>query len=128
MTEQHTCGKGIAARSPLPARMADVANAMAEIFAFHQKSLPLNDDAAAAELRTYARIEEQLRSIAAFLQSLAQTMADAYAMPMAPHDFSVLATAENAGTFGRFIASEQQLFEYLREAVEKDRAMLAQMH
>jgi len=124
MSEQQTCGKGIAARSPLPARLADVTEAMASVLAFHQKSLPLADDSAAAELRMYSRLEEQYRSVAAFLRSIAQTMAEARDLPMAPHDVKILGSTENRDAFAKFVEAERLLAEYLDRAISEDRAML----
>jgi hypothetical protein len=127
MSEQQTCGKGLAARSTLPAGLADLSSALAGILAFHQRSLELTDPSGAAELRTYVRLEEQWRAIAASLASTARAMADARDLPMARHDVTVLRSAENAAIFATFVDAEQSLITLLESSLEKDRAMLDEM-
>jgi hypothetical protein len=123
MTEQQTCGKGLAARSSLPAALAEVTDAMASILAFHQRSL----EQGAAERQAYARLEEQYRAVASLLKTTAQTMAAARDLPMANHDITVLASPENAAVFARFVELERDLVSLLESSITKDRAILDQM-
>lgn len=122
-----TCGKGLAARASLPAKLAELTAAMAEVLAYHQGSLDLKDGNAGRELRTYTRLEEQYRTVASLLSTVSGAMAESRDLPMAAHDVRVLATDENASIFERFVKQEEELADLLGQAIETDRGMLKMM-
>ena len=53
MDEPITCGKGLAERSALPARLSALAAAIADVLERHQQTLDLADDNARAEHTAY---------------------------------------------------------------------------
>jgi hypothetical protein len=124
MSEKMTCGKGLAARASLPAKLAELTAAMAEILAYHQRSLdPQDGSAADQELQTYAHLEQQFRAAASLLTLTAGAMAGSRDLPMPAHGVRVLASAENASIFERFVKIEEELVSLLGRAIETDRAM-----
>ncbi|HEX9607112.1 MAG TPA: hypothetical protein VF962_07780 [Gemmatimonadaceae bacterium] len=127
MSEQQTCGKGLAERAALPAKLAELTAAMAAVLAFHQRSLELTDDHGRKELHAYVRLEEEYRLISSLLQSTAARMAGYRDLPMARHDIRILASAENAETFAAFVRVEREALDLLSKSIEGDERMLSQM-
>jgi hypothetical protein len=127
MNQEQTCGKGLAERSALPTKLAELSAAMAEILALHQRSLDLTDANARKELHAYVRVDEEFRIVSSLLKLTAATMAGYRDLPMARHDVRMLASAENSETFARFLKVEQEVWELLRGAIERDQKMLGQM-
>jgi hypothetical protein len=127
MNEERTCGKGLAERSALPAKLAELTAAMAEILAFHQRSLDLTDTNARKELQAYVRLDEEYRLVSSLLKSTAATMAGYRDLPMGRHDVRMLGSEENAETFARFLKVEQELSDLLQGSMERDQNMLGQM-
>lgn len=120
MSDAMTCGKGLAARSPLPEKLAELTAAMAEILAFHQRSLQLNDPDAMPELRVYARLEEQYRTVATLLHTIADTMRGARDLPMPAHDTTLLGSEQNRAIFATFMQREGELVALLKDSLKKD--------
>ena len=56
MSEEQTCGKGLAENARFPERLAAATAAMAEVLAFHRRSLALNDAASQREDDAYAQL------------------------------------------------------------------------
>jgi hypothetical protein len=127
MSEQQTCGKGLAARSALPSKVADLMNGMAEILGFHQKSIDSSDANGRAELATYVRLEGHFRTLAKLLRSTGDEMATARDLPMARHDVALLGSPENRAIFERFIRMEGELLALLQSSVEQDNVILGHM-
>ncbi len=127
MSEEQTCGKGLAARSALPLKIADLMNGMAEILGFHQKPIDSSDANGRAELATYVRLEGHFRTIAKLLRSTGDEMAAARDLPMARHDVTLLGSPENRAIFERFIRMEGELVTLLQSSIEQDNAILHRM-
>jgi hypothetical protein len=85
MSDEQTCGKGLAERSVLPRKLAELTTAMAEVLAYHQRSLDCEDDRARHELHAYVRLEEESRVISSLLRSTAERMAGYRDLPMGRH-------------------------------------------
>ena len=127
MSEEQTCGKGLAEHSVLPAKLAALTASMAALLAAHQHSIDVADENGRQELKAYVRLEEEHRMIASLLEQTAKRMAGYRDLPMARHDLRVLASAENAEAFAKLVKVEQELADLLRGTIERHRQMLAQM-
>ena len=127
MSEEQTCGKGLAEHSALPAKLAALTASMAALLAAHQHSIDVADENGRQELKAYVRLEEEHRMIASLLEQTAKRMAGYRDLPMARHDLRVLASAENAEAFAKLVKVEQELADLLRGTIERQRQMLGQM-
>ena len=127
MDEQQTCGRGLAEHSALPARLADVTNAMADNLQVHMQALELDDEAARQEHAVYLRLAEEQRQVAARLRAVAAEMAAARDLPMGRHDEQTMTSPEVGAAFQRFVTAKQELLDLLQQMVEEDRRMLAEM-
>jgi hypothetical protein len=127
MDEQQTCGRGLAEHSALPARLADVTNAMADNLQVHMQALELDDEAARQEHAVYLRLAEEQRQVAARLRAVAGEMAAARDLPMGRHDEQTMTSPEVGAAFQRFVTAKQELLDLLHQMVEQDRRMLAEM-
>ena len=85
MDESRTCGKGLAERSALPARLSALTAAMADVLEKHQQTLDLTDDNARAEHTAYQQLASDYRNLASQLRATADRMAGYRDLPMARH-------------------------------------------
>src|SRR5215207_7745257 len=127
MDEQQTCGRGLAEHSELPARLAEVVEAMADNLRVHMQALELDDEPARQEHAVYLRLTEEQRQAAARLRAVAGEMAAARDLPMGRHDQQTLTSPEVAEAFQRFVRAKQELLALLQQMVEQDQRMLAEM-
>jgi hypothetical protein len=127
MTEQRTCGQGLAEHSALPAKLAEVTAAVADILASHTKALDLEDDNAREENRVYQKLVDQHRRTAAELRATAEEMAGYWDLPMGRHDPQAASSPEVVGAFASFVRIEQELLALLQARLEQDRTMLDEM-
>jgi hypothetical protein len=124
--EEQTCGRGLAEHSALPARMAEVTEAMAGNLQVHMQALELDDEAARQEHAVYLRLAEEQRQAAARLRAVAGEMAAARDLPMGRHDESAMTSPEVADAFKQFVKAKQDLLVLLQGMAEDDRRMLAE--
>jgi hypothetical protein len=127
MDEQQTCGRGLAEHSALPARLAEVTEAMASNLQVHMQALELDDEPAREEHAVYLRLAEEQRQAAARLRAVANEMAAARDLPMGRHDAQTMSSPEVGDAFQRFVKAKQELLDLLKGMVEEDRRMLAEM-
>ena len=127
MDEQQTCGRGLAEHSALPARLAEVTEAMASNLQVHMQALELDDEPAREEHAVYLRLAEEQRQAAARLRAVANEMAAARDLPMGRHDAQTMSSPEVGDAFLRFVKAKQELLDLLQAMVEEDRRMLAEM-
>ncbi len=125
--EPQTCGKGLAERSSLPARLGQLTSALVEVLETHQAALDVTDDDAKRELDAYVKLAQEFRSISSGLHHVAQHMVAYRDMPMGKHDPGVMAGPKAMDAFAKFVRIEQELMGQLRHAVPQDQAMLAAM-
>jgi hypothetical protein len=125
--EEQTCGRGLAEHSVLPARLAEVTEAMADNLQAHMQALELDDEAARQEHAVYLRLAEEQRQAAGRLRAVAGEMAAARDLPMARHDTQTLTSPEVAHAFQHFVKARQELLALLEAMAEQDRRMLAAM-
>ena len=127
MDEEQTCGRGLAEHSALPARLAEVTEAMASNLQVHMQALELDDEPAREEHAVYLRLAEEQRQAAARLRAVANEMAAARDLPMGRHDAQTMSSPEVGDAFQRFVKAKQELLDLLQGMVEEDRRMLAEM-
>jgi hypothetical protein len=124
MSEQQTCGKGLAEHAVLPAKIAAVATAMAAMFEQHRTSLDADEPSGRAEDDAYRTLAHDFRAIASMLETTAARMASYRDLPMATHDEAALSTAEAVATFEALINAERELLQQLQQSVEMYEQML----
>ena len=127
MDEQQTCGRGLAEHSVLPARLAEVIEAMADNLRVHMAALELDDEPAREEHAVYLRLAEEQRQAAGRLRAIAGEMAAARDLPMGRHDPHTLSSPEVADAFCHFVKAKQELAATLQGMAEEDQRMLAAM-
>jgi hypothetical protein len=127
MDDQPTCGKGLAAHSTLPAQLAVVTDAVADVLEGHQAGLVLSDPNSQRERDAYRELVDAHRLAAAQLAATAKRMAAYRDLPMGKHDMSALMSPENTGAFAKLVAAEDELLALLRVRVDEHRAMLNAM-
>ena len=127
MDEQPSCGKGLADHSALPALMADVTDAVAEILELHLQSLDPEDAGARPEFDAYVRVAREHRDAAERLRQIGEHMTGYRDLPMGEHDMDVLMHPRNAEAFERFVALERELNALLEKRLAADEEMLASM-
>ena len=125
--ESQTCGQGLAASSALPARLADVTAAMAAVLTNHMGALDRADPTNQAELDAYRRLSDGYGRITADLRGAADLMAGSPELPMGRHDRAAMADDRAYAAFAELVRSKVDLERLLRDSVEGDREMLAQM-
>src|SRR5919204_3876119 len=110
--DQPTCGKGLAANAVLPAKLAELMAARAEVLERHTKALELSDPSSQKELDAYTKLARAHRGIADELVSLAEQMVGCRDLPMGRHDQTVMADPKGQmEAFQRFVAIERTLLE-----------------
>jgi hypothetical protein len=124
--EEQTCGRGLAEHSALPARLAEVTEAMAGNLQVHMQALELDDEAARQEHAVYLRLAEEQRQAAARLRAVAGEMAAARDLPMGRHDESAMTSPEVADAFRQLVKAKQDLLVLLQGMAEDDQRMLAE--
>jgi hypothetical protein len=123
--DEPTCGKGLAANAALPAKLAELSAAMAEVLERHTRALDLTDPAAREEVDAYTVLVRAHRTISGELASLAQQMAGYRDLPMGRHDMAVMADPEGqAEAFQRLVAIERELLVLLNAKVKEAEALL----
>lgn len=127
MVEQPTCGQGLAEHAALPARLAEVTEAIASNLQMHMQALELDDEPARQEHAVYLRLAEEQRQAAARLRAVANEMAAARDLPMGRHDAQTMSSPEVADAFRRFVEARQELLSVLQRMAEQDQRMLAEM-
>jgi hypothetical protein len=127
LSEQQTCGQGLAQHAVLPERIAELIAALAENLEVHMEALDLSDDEARIEHDAYSRLVAQHRQIAAQLAAVGQEMADQEELPMGRHDEAAMTSQRAVDSFARFVAAQSELLGVLEQGVPREREMLEQM-
>jgi hypothetical protein len=123
MSEEPTCGTGLAERAVLPAQLATLAAALADTLETHMHALDLSDEAARREHEAYASLVAQYRRIGAQLRAIADEMTGYRDLPMGRHDMAVMTARPAVEAFERFLAAEKALLALLQTSVAEDEAM-----
>jgi len=126
VSQQATCGQGLAEHSAFPAGIADLLAAMAENLEVHAGTLDPADRATQPERDAYTKLARQTRKIAGQLGALAAEMAGYRDLPMGRHDPAALSSSPLIGAFAKFLKVEQELCALLEKSIERAQQMLAQ--
>jgi len=122
--EPQTCGKGLAERSALPARLSALTAAMAEVLDTHQQTLDFTDDNAREELTAYQQLANDYRRLTSQLHATADRMLGYRDLPMARHHAQATLAPEIRGTLANLVERERELAALLKTWIEEDQAML----
>jgi hypothetical protein len=123
--DRPTCGEGLAANVVLPAKLAELMAAQAEVLKRHTQALDLTDATAQRELDAYTRLERAHRGVASELASLAEEMASYRNLPMGRHDMTVMTDPKGQmEAFQRFVAVERELLALLQAKLEAEEKLL----
>jgi hypothetical protein len=120
VTQQQTCGQGLADNSALPARMAEVTGLLADVLELHLPTLDLTDPLSRREHDVYQDLVGRYRDVAVRMREAAHRMAGFRDLPMGSHDLEKAADPRMAETFAEFIRRKRELRELLQgtEAVD----------
>ena len=125
--EQATCGRGLAERSRLQAKLGDVIASVADVLDRHMAALDSSDPNTEAERVAYVSLVGEHRGLASGLTSTAREMASYRDLPMARHDTDSMSSPVIVEAFERFVNAKQELLAVLLEETEQDRLMLLEM-
>jgi hypothetical protein len=128
METPQTCGRGLAEHSALPAKLAELTEALAVVLELHMKALDLSDPVSTKELEAYRQLANAHRDAAAKLHSIGKEMAGYRDLPMGRHDPKAMASPAAADAFERFVRLEEQLLDLLERRLEQHQEILSQMH
>jgi hypothetical protein len=124
MTDEWTCGKGLAAHADLPRAIGDMIEALAAMLDAHTRALDLTDEHGRNEYAAYASLVAQHRTIASSLRAMSEEMAGCHDLPMARHDMAVLESEEVTGTFASLVQVERALLRRLSATLEEHEQLL----
>ena len=127
MDDQPTCGKGLAAYSPLPAAIGDLTDAMALVMELHMEALEIADPITRPERDAYEELASAYRRLATELHGTARRMAGYRDLPMGRHDMQKIAAPANADAYRRFVSTEEALLTLLQSRLGADHEMLESM-
>jgi uncharacterized protein YndB with AHSA1/START domain len=119
-----TCGAGLAQGAVLPAKLAKVFAAQAEMLERHRATLVANDPGAPAEDEAYRILAADYRGLAQQAEGVAARMASYRDLPLAAHDHDAFGPQQQA--FEALAQAESDLLATLRLAVEEHQQMLAE--
>ena len=120
-----TCGEGLAANAPLPARIAALLAATADLLAAHERALDSADPDSQTELAAYRDLVELHRRASAHLVALSERMAGYRDIPDGVHDMAALGNpAGQMAAFERYVAVERELTALLTEKLAEEMRML----
>jgi hypothetical protein len=127
MSDEATCGKGLAANATLPAAAGELFRAMAHLLDVHQRALDLTDEKARPEHAAYATVAQELRNASSQLTAIAERMAGYHDLPMGRHDERQMAGRAAFDAFEQFVQSERTLVSLLSATTGEHESMLGQM-
>jgi hypothetical protein len=118
--EQQTCGRGLAENAAMPARLAGMIEAMADVLRVHLQALELDDEAAREEHAVYLHLVEEQRQAGGRLRAVAAEMAAARDLPMGRHDTETMRSPEVGDAYQRFVKARTELADLLGQMAERD--------
>lgn len=124
MSEEQTCGKGLAENSMLPAKLGELISAMAGNLDAHRHALDLSDQSSRAEDQAYETLLKDLRQTAAQLSVTASEMAGYRDLAMGRHDEKALTHPRVREAFEQFVQHKRELLELLQQTEERDNQLL----
>lgn len=125
MSEQQTCGRGLAEHAVLPAGFADVVGAVAGNLELHLTALDPKDSRSRPEFDAYVALATEHREIESRLRALALQMEGYRDLPMAIHNMTVMASPNAGAAFQKLIEEEESLISVLQRSLEEHRRLLS---
>ena len=123
--DRPTCGKGVAANAVVPAKLAELMAARAEVLERHTKALDPADPPAREELDAYTKLVQGHRRVGDELAALARQMASYHDLPMGRHDLAVMSDPSGqAAAFRSFVQIERELLVLLQSTLEEEDKLL----
>jgi hypothetical protein len=119
-----TCGEGLAANANVPAQLAALLAATADLLEAHRDALDADDPSSLLELAAYRDLVDQHRRAAADLVALSERMSSYRDIPDGIHDMTAMAS--QAPAFERYVARERELAALLTKRIADDMRMLAE--
>lgn len=107
--------------------MSELIALLAATLEAHQKTLITSDENSMLENAAYDSLAKDFRSIAAELEVTAKRMEGFRDLPMGKHDEKILNDPKTYEPFRAFVAREEELLKLLRQSLEREQQMLAQM-
>ena len=127
MSDEWTCGKGLAKNAALPAKIGDLAEAMAGLLEAHTRALDVGHEHCRQEYDAYRRIADDWRGIAPQLHALASVMAGYKELAMGPHDEGAMRGPEFVRAFERYVTAEREVDAVVRAQLADYGPMLDEM-
>jgi hypothetical protein len=128
MSDEQTCGKGLADNAVLPAKLAELIDSQAAVLEHHMSSLDRAEPPGRAEYDAYASLVTQHRQIGRLLAQTAENMMASRDLPMAGHNIDALSNAIAVTVFQKFVQREEELAAMLKRHVEAHLVMLQSMN
>lgn len=127
MTDERTCGRGLAEHAIIPAKLGELISALADNLEAHLVTLDHGDPNARAEREAYLGLIKQQRQIATALQTTAAEMAGYRSLPMASHDPRTMSDPEILRAFEAFEESREELLSVLGAMDDRQQQRLGRM-
>ena len=127
MTDEPTCGQGLARHAALTASLGEMIASTARVLEVHMRALDLTDDASRREHDAYRELASAHRRIAIELADTAHRMEGYRTLPMGRHDMVQMMSPAPRHAFAGFVNHEQALVSLLEARLAEDRAMLEAM-
>ena len=124
MTEEPTCGQGLAEHAVLPQLIAAVMDAVADNLIAHLPMLVASDEDTQRERRIYEQLSRRHREAAAMLRAIAMEMAERRDMRMGQHDLEAMSRDEVRNALEEMIGAEGQLLTWLEQQMAEHQAMV----
>lgn len=122
MSDEATCGTGMAQYAALPMRMAELTAALADVLTRHTEALDTDEPAGAQEREAWLAVASEHRDLTARLSAAGDRMASYGGMPSATHDLSVLTAPEAVRSYEHFAAAQLRLHDLLAEHIADNTA------
>jgi hypothetical protein len=117
--------KEVASNAVLPAKLADLMAARAEVLERHTKALDPADPPAREELEAYNKLVQGHRHVGDELADLARQMASCQDLPMGRHDLAMMSDPSGqAAAFRSFVEIERELLALLQSKLEEEDKLL----
>jgi hypothetical protein len=127
MTDEPTCGQGLARHAALTASLGELIASTARVLEVHMRALDLTDDASKREHDAYRELATAHRRIAIELADTAHRMEGYRTLPMGRHDMVQMMSPAPRHAFAGFVNHELALASLLEARLAQDRAMLEAM-
>ena len=124
MSEEPTCGEGLAQHAELPLLVGELMGSVAANLSAHVLGLVSGDENTRHEKHVYEHLARRLREAEALLHAIGTEMAAQRDMPMGDHDFQALSSGEPIDALERMTRVEAELVARLHEALTEHQAML----